>query len=102
MEVIEQRKTASTQQSYTATLLAGGITTIGAKVREEADELIEAAAEEGETGQQYLAQEAADVIYHLFVMLAARGVALSDVEAVLEQRFGTSGLAERPKLHRAK
>ena len=102
MDVIEQRKTAPAQQSYTATLLSGGITKIGAKVREEADELIEAAAESGEGGQQYLAQEAADLIYHLFVMLAARGVSLVEVEAVLEQRFGTSGLAERPQRKRPK
>ena len=102
MDVIEQRKAAPTQQSYTATLLAGGITKIGAKVREEADELIAAAAEAGECGQQYLAQEAADLIYHLFVMLAARGVSLVDIEAVIEQRFGTSGLAERPLRNRPK
>ena len=49
----------------------------------------------GDAGRAHLTHEAADLIYHLFVMLAARDVALDDVEAELARRFGVSGLDEK-------
>jgi phosphoribosyl-ATP pyrophosphohydrolase len=95
MAVIEERKTAPTEHSYTAHLLAGGVEKIGAKIHEEAREVVEAAREPGEEGRRHVTHEAADLIYHLFVMLAARDVPLSAVEALLAGRFGISGLDEK-------
>jgi len=82
-------------QSYTARLLAGGVAKIGAKIAEEAAEVVAAAAEPGEEGRQHTVREAGDVIYHLLVLLAARDVSLNDVESELARRFGVSGLEEK-------
>jgi phosphoribosyl-AMP cyclohydrolase / phosphoribosyl-ATP pyrophosphohydrolase len=68
--------------SYTAALLADP-PRIGAKVREEADEVARAAA--GESGER-VAEEAADVVYHLLVLLRSRGIELEEVERVLDGR----------------
>ena len=68
--VIEQRKANPPARSYTTQLLQGGVDKIGAKVREEAEEVVEAAREEGDAGRAHLVREAADVIYHLLVLLA--------------------------------
>jgi phosphoribosyl-ATP pyrophosphohydrolase len=95
MAVIESRKTDAAARSYTARLLAGGVQKIGEKVEEEAAEVVEAAGEQGAAGQEHLVREAADLLYHLFVMLAVRDVPLAQVEAELTRRFGTSGLDEK-------
>lgn len=95
MATIEDRKANPPPKSYTTTLFAGGVDKIGEKIREEADELIDAAGEPGEPGRSHLIQEAADLIYHLFVMLGYRDVKLAEVEAVLAARFGISGLDEK-------
>lgn len=95
MAVIEDRRTNPSEKSYTTTLLAGGPAKIGQKILEEAAEVVEAAGEEGALGQQHLVREAADLVYHLLVMLAARDVDLSDVESELARRFGISGLEEK-------
>ena len=95
-QTIAQRKAAgSADKSYTARLLEGGVTKIGPKVSEEAAEVVEAAAEPGEAGRQHTIREAADVIYHLLVLLALREVPLSEVESELAHRFGMSGLEEK-------
>jgi len=95
MNVIESRKADAGERSYTAKLLAAGVGKIGEKITEEAAEVVEAAGEAGTAGQEHLVKEAADVIYHLFVMLAVRDVSLEQVEAELVRRFGTSGLDEK-------
>jgi phosphoribosyl-ATP pyrophosphohydrolase len=95
MAVIEDRKARPSEKSYTATLLAGGVEKIGAKIVEEAAEVVEAAAEPGEDGRTHTIREAADVIYHLFVLLGYRDIRLADVEAELARRFGISGLDEK-------
>ena len=95
MAVIEDRKTQMPEHSYTTKLFRGGVDKIGAKVREESEEVIEAAGETGEEGRQHLIREAADLIYHLCVMLGHRGVGLGEVEAELARRFGMSGLDEK-------
>jgi phosphoribosyl-ATP pyrophosphohydrolase len=82
-------------QSYTARLLAGGVAKIGAKVTEEAAELVEAADEPGDAGREHTVREAADVVYHLLVLLRARDIPLADVEAELARRFAMSGLEEK-------
>lgn len=93
---IRQRQQAGeADKSYTAKLLAGGIPKIGPKVTEEAAEVVEAAAEPDEAGREHTIREAADVVYHLMVLMAARGVELAEVERELARRFGMSGLDEK-------
>lgn len=72
------------QESYTVSLLKKGIEKICEKVMEEAAEVVEAAR--GESDER-LAQEAADLIYHLGVILELRGLAFSDAQAVLTERM---------------
>ncbi len=79
---IENRKKADPAQSYTATLLTSPAN-IGAKVREEASEVAEAAQSESD---ERLAEEAADVLYHLAVLMASRGLSLRDACEVLNAR----------------
>ncbi len=92
--VIADRKANRPPESYTTRLFDGGVDAIGEKLREEAAELIEAAGA-AEPASEAVVHEAADLMYHLLVMLACCGVELSDVEAELARRFGTSGLDEK-------
>lgn len=89
---IAARKGTAPDQSWTARLLAMGPEKCAEKFGEEA---IEAIIEAVKGDRDRLTAEAADVLYHLLVMLAARDVTLSDVEAELTRRAGTSGLAEK-------
>lgn len=89
---IEARKTADPDSSWTAKLLAKGPEKCAEKFGEEAIEAIIEAVKGDKDG---LRNEAADVLYHLLVMLAARDVPLSDVMAELARRQGTSGIAEK-------
>ena len=89
---IEARKTASPDSSWTAKLLAKGPEKCAEKFGEEAVEAIVAAVK---NDRQNLTAEAADVLYHLLVMLAARDVPLADVLAELDRREGTSGIEEK-------
>ncbi|MEP5152369.1 phosphoribosyl-ATP diphosphatase [Planktotalea sp.] len=89
---IEARKAEGGSDSWTAKLLAKGPEKCAEKFGEEA---IEAIIEAIKDDKEALASEAADVMYHLLVMLAARDVSLADVEAVLAKRVGTSGIAEK-------
>ncbi len=90
--VIESRKGGDPEASYTARLLAGGTEAVAAKVSEEAAETVLAAVSED---QARLAAESADLLYHLLVLWAARGLAPEVVWATLSARQGTSGLAEK-------
>lgn len=95
METLRQRAEQMPAGSYTTKLLSGGPETIGAKIREEAEELIEAAGESGASGRDHFVHEAADLIYHTLVLLAWRGVEVSEVADELARREGTSGLVEK-------
>lgn len=95
MSVIEDRKANLPEKSYTTQLFRGGIDKIGAKITEEAREVVEAAGEAGEQGRQHLIHEAGDLIYHLFVMLGHRDVRLDELETELARRFDMSGLDEK-------
>jgi len=95
MTVLEDRKLNPPPNSYTAKLYAGGDTKIGAKITEEAHELVEAAGETGDQGRRHIVYEASDVIYHLLVLLAHHNIKLEDVEAEIARRFGQSGLDEK-------
>jgi phosphoribosyl-ATP pyrophosphohydrolase len=89
---IKQRLTASPDASYVARLAAKGTEGIAQKLGEEATEAVIAALSGDE---EALTAEAADVLFHLLVLLAHKGVALESVFAELERREGTSGLAEK-------
>jgi len=93
--VIDERKANPPAKSYTTSLLQGGVAKIGGKVLEEAEEVVEAAREPGDAGRQHLVYEAADLMYHLLVMLTHRDIPLSDVENELARRFGISGIDEK-------
>ncbi|MGV3482899.1 MAG: phosphoribosyl-ATP diphosphatase [Planctomycetaceae bacterium] len=95
MTTLQERAATRPAGSYTTKLLDGGPAKIGAKIEEEARELIEAASESGDQGRSHFVYEAGDLLYHMFVMLAWRGVSLDEVAAELERREGTSGLAEK-------
>jgi phosphoribosyl-ATP pyrophosphohydrolase/phosphoribosyl-AMP cyclohydrolase len=81
--VIADRQNAAPEDSYTARLLAKGLDHTLKKIGEEATEVILAAKGESETR---LAEEAADLLYHLLVALAQRGIAPADVLGVLHRR----------------
>lgn len=89
---IASRKGADPETSWTARLLAQGPEKAAEKFGEEA---IEAIIEAVKGDRARLTAEAADVLYHLLVMCAARDVSLADIEAELARREGTSGLAEK-------
>jgi len=90
--IIADRKAADPDTSWTAKLIAEGPEKCAEKFGEEAVEAIIEAVK-GDTGR--LTSEAADVLYHLLVMLASRDVDLGDVMAELARRQGTSGIAEK-------
>ena len=90
--IIAARKGADPDGSWTAKLLAKGPEKCAEKFGEEA---IEAIVEAVKGDRDALTREAADVIYHLLVMLAARDVTIDDVLAELERREGTSGMDEK-------
>nr|WP_206760992.1 phosphoribosyl-ATP diphosphatase [Tabrizicola soli] len=89
---IAARKGADPETSWTAKLLAKGPEKCAEKFGEEA---VEAIIEAVKGDRARLTAEAADVLYHLLVMLAARDVTLGDVLAELDRREGTSGIAEK-------
>ena len=91
-QTIETRKGADDKKSYAAKLFARGPEKCAEKFGEEAIEAI-IAATKGDT--KNLTEEAADVLFHLFVMLSSRGVKFDDVLRELERREGTSGIVEK-------
>lgn len=93
--VLLERKKHRPADSYTTRLLDAGLEKIGSKLREESNEVIEAAGEPGAAGREHTVREAADVVYHLLVLLVSRDVAWAEVEAELARRFGISGLEEK-------
>lgn len=89
---IAQRLTASPQESYVAHLHAKGLGKIAQKLGEEATETVIAALAGDEAE---LVAEAADLLFHLIVLLSHKGVKLDQVFAELDRREGLSGLAEK-------
>lgn len=89
---IAARREADPDSSWTARLLAEGPEKAARKFGEEA---VEAVIEAVGGDRERLTAEAADVLYHLLVMLAARDIALGDVLTELERREGVSGIAEK-------
>ncbi|HEX5645099.1 MAG TPA: phosphoribosyl-ATP diphosphatase [Erythrobacter sp.] len=91
-QVIAARRGASPDSSYVARLNAKGIEKIAQKLGEEATEAVIAAVS---GSRQELVGEAADVLFHLLVLLGAKDIALADVLAELDRREGVSGLDEK-------
>ena len=91
-KTIAARASAAPESSWTAKLLAKGPEKCAEKFGEEA---IEAIIEAIKGDRTRLTSEAADVLFHLLVMLQSRDVPLSDVMAELARRQGTSGIAEK-------
>jgi phosphoribosyl-ATP pyrophosphohydrolase len=91
---IEARRSADAETSWTAKLLSKGPEKCAEKFGEEA---VEAIIEAVKGDRARLTAEAADVLYHLLVMLAARDVTLGEVLAELERREGASGLDEKAR-----
>ena len=93
-QIIRARKDADSESSYTRQLLDGGVERCAKKLGEESVETLIAAIAGDDAA---LKNEAADLLYHLLVLLEARGVALEDVLQVLEKRMGESGLDEKAR-----
>ncbi len=91
-ETILSRKGADPDSSYTALLYAKGRAKIAQKVGEEA---VEAVIEAMRGDREKLAQESADLLYHLLVLWAETGVHPAEVYQVMAGRTGTSGMDEK-------
>lgn len=89
---VAQRAKASPKESYTRLLIDKGVEHCAKKLNEEAFETGIAAVQER---KPRVVAEAADLLYHFMVLLNARGIALSEVEAELQKRTKQSGLAEK-------
>ena len=90
--IADRLATADAETSHVARLKARGLPVIARKLGEEAVETVVAALGED---RDELVSEAADLLFHLLVLLAAREVPLSAVMAELDRREGTSGIAEK-------
>ena len=90
--VIQNRKDDNPEASYTAELLSKGMPKIAQKVGEEAVEVITAALIENENK---VIKECADLLYHLLVLWAQKGVTPENVWNELRRREGTSGISEK-------
>ena len=91
-QIIQSRRNADPQSSYTARLFVRGRAKIAQKLGEEAVETVIEGVGENSSA---LVAESADLIYHLLVLWAAAGVSPADVAAELARREGTSGIEEK-------
>ncbi len=91
-EIVEARRDQRPEGSYVVNLLDGGWDAMAAKVREEAEEVVVAARGESD---EALAHEVADLFFHVWVMMASRGVEPAAVYAELARRIGVGGLEEK-------
>lgn len=91
-QVILDRKTNPTDNSYTASLMRGGIDKILKKIGEEATEVV-IAAKGGNQGD--IVYETSDLIFHLLVLLGHQNIPPAKIYAELRRRFGTSGISEK-------
>lgn len=90
--IIRERRTGDPASSYVAKLTAKGRAKIAQKLGEEATETVIAAMQDDKAG---LTGEAADLIFHLLILLADAGLGLDDVRAELARREGVSGIEEK-------
>lgn len=95
MAQLHQRAQTMPEGSYTTHLIRGGNAKMGSKIMEEADEVVRAADEAGDAGRSHLIYEACDLMYHLWVLLASKGIDVDDLRNELARREGTSGIVEK-------
>jgi phosphoribosyl-ATP pyrophosphohydrolase len=96
LEVIAERKARPpAERSYVVSLLQGGVPSIGAKIVEEAAEVVAAASEPGDAGKEHLVKEVSDLLFHTLVLLGHHDLPWSAVENELARRFGVSGITEK-------
>lgn len=91
-EIVRARRDERPSGSYVVSLLDGGWDLMAAKVREETEEVVQAAASESD---EALTHEVADLLFHVWVMMASRDIDPALVYAELERRFGVGGLEEK-------
>ena len=91
-DIIQERKQTPEKKSYVASLIKGGVSKIGAKITEEAQELIESANLDDDN---HTIHEAADLLFHTLVLLGYKEIHPDAVLAELRRRFGTSGITEK-------
>ena len=99
-EVLQSRKESDPESSYVASLYKKGSAKISEKIREEAEETIVESlrlekSRDDEAIRQALRNESADLLFHLWVLLAHHNIEPYEVFEVLEARFGTSGHTEK-------
>ena len=91
-KTLAARKKESPDISYTASLYAGGLKAINAKIEEEAGEVIEAAKQ---ADKEHLIYEVGDLLFHLFVLCGFKEITLEDIRTELSRRSGISGHKEK-------
>ena len=93
--IADRKANPPAERSYVVSLLKGGVPRIGAKITEEAGEVVEAAGEPGTEGRAHLVHEVADLLFHTLVLLGHADVPWSEVEGELARRFGVGGIVEK-------
>ncbi len=91
-KILEERKSASSDQSYVSSLYSKGASSILEKISEESEEVINAVNEEG---RKEVIHEVADLWFHLLVLLRHENIQIEEIEAELARRFGVSGHDEK-------
>ena len=99
--IADRKANPPAERSYVVSLLQGGMARIGAKIIEEAAEVIEAGDEPGEAGRTHLVHEVADLLFHAMVLLGLKDIPWAEVEAELARRFGIGGIVEKESRGRA-
>ena len=94
--LLKERKNSPNSNSYTSKLFTEGVEKIIAKIREESEELIES-AETDVVNKDSIIHEAADLLFHVMVLLAYKDIDPSNILEELEKREGVSGLEEKSK-----
>jgi len=91
-QILEERKSASKDQSYVSSLYSKGANAILEKISEESEEVIKAVNEEG---RKEVIHEVADLWFHLLVLLRYEDIQIEEIESELARRFGISGHDEK-------
>jgi len=91
-KILEERKSATADQSYVSSLYDQGAGSILEKIREESEEVINAVNQEG---REEVIHEVADLWFHLLVLLRYENITIDEIESELDKRFGISGHDEK-------
>ena len=91
-KILEERKSATADQSYVSSLYDKGTDSILEKIREESEEVINAVNQEG---REEVIHEVADLWFHLLVLLRYENITIDEIEYELDKRFGISGHDEK-------